>query len=142
MEIAKSNGVNIDILHIMTKKEIIPFDPYLLAFLKERAGEIYLIEGTDTIKEIKKFTEKNQYGLLMMIRRPKNLLLITIQPVEKSNGNMKLDFNNTNTWLKKSKLFSMNSTDLFMRSNKRQVLETSFLRRRMKQLLKQMKNNP
>lgn len=74
MEIAKSNGVNIDILHIMTKKEIIPFDPYLFAFLKERAGEIYLVEGTDTIKEIKKFTEKNHFGLLMMIRRPKNLL--------------------------------------------------------------------
>lgn len=74
MEIAKSNNVKIDILHIMSKKEIIPFDPYLFAFLNERAGDIHLIEGNDTIKEIKNFTEKNEFGLLIMIRRPKNLL--------------------------------------------------------------------
>ena len=72
LEIAKSNDVKIDILHIQKKKETLPFDPFLFAFLKDRAGEVYLVPGSNVTQEIKNFTEKEKTGLLIMIRRPKS----------------------------------------------------------------------
>ena len=74
LEIARSNDVKIDILHIQTKEEFLPFDPILFLGLEERAGEIHLVKGGDVTQEVKDFCEKENTGLLIMIRRQKNLI--------------------------------------------------------------------
>ena len=74
IEIAKSNDVKIDVLHIQLQKNIIPFDPILFLFLKDRVGEVHLIKGKDISRDIKNYVEKENIGLLIMIRRHRNLL--------------------------------------------------------------------
>jgi len=72
--IAKSVDQKIDILHVKDKGEMIPFDPYVSAYLSNAMGEVHLIESDDTIAGIKAYADENNIGMLMMIRREKSFL--------------------------------------------------------------------
>jgi len=65
-------GLKIDILHIASKDEDFPFDPYISTYLGDTIGEVYIKNGKDPVKEIKKYAENNNVGMLIMIRRERS----------------------------------------------------------------------
>jgi len=69
--IAKKLNLKIDILHIVEEKEDLPFDPFISEYLNNHLGQIHLSEGKDPVLAIKKFVEKENVGMLIMIRREK-----------------------------------------------------------------------
>lgn len=71
-EIAEKLNLKIDILHIVTENKDMPFDPFISEYLGDLLGELHLTEGKDPVVEIKKFVEKENVGMLMMIRREKS----------------------------------------------------------------------
>ena len=66
----------------------------------------------------------------------KKKLLILMKELEILNGNMKLGSNSSNILKERNNNCLTNSTDLFMKSIKRQVLEILFWRRNTKQFRK------
>lgn len=74
MAIAQANKTNIDFLHIQDSENKFPFDPFLFTYIKDRCGEVHLIDKKDVIQGVKNFVEDNKYGLLMMLRRDKSIL--------------------------------------------------------------------
>ncbi len=65
-------GLKIDILHIAEKDEDFPFDPYISTYLGDTIGEVYIKNGKDPVKEIKKYAESNNVGMIIMIRRERS----------------------------------------------------------------------
>lgn len=70
----------IDVLHVMEKDALLPFDPYISAYLGEHMGEVTVKEGDDPVVEIKHFAEQHNVGLIIMIRRAKGFFtkLLTV----------------------------------------------------------------
>lgn len=70
--IADTLDLKIDILHITQDKESLPFDPFISSYLGETIGEVHLHEADDPVVGIKEFAEKENVGMLIMIRREKS----------------------------------------------------------------------
>lgn len=70
--IAERLGLKIDILHVTNNKKDFPFDPYISAYLGDTIGEVYIREGNDPVKLIKRYAEFHNIGMLIMIRRKKS----------------------------------------------------------------------
>jgi len=91
LSIAKKLSLNIDILHIESKDEMIPFDPSISIYLDGVIGEVDIVKSKDTITAIKEYAENRNVGMLMMISREKSFLqkLLTI-------GNTSAELSKTN----------------------------------------------
>lgn len=70
--IATTLGLKIDILHVTTKAEDFPFDPYISEYMGDTIGEVYVREGDDPVALIKKYAELYNCGMIIMIRREKS----------------------------------------------------------------------
>lgn len=68
-EIAMASQSKIDILHIGDTQDLVPFDPFIYSFLGDHVGQVHILDGQDTLQIIKSYTEQNQVGVLMMVRR-------------------------------------------------------------------------
>lgn len=65
----------IDIVHISSTDKVddLPFDPFIVEFLKGNVGEVEVIESDTPLLEIHKYLEKVDAGLLIMIKRNHNM---------------------------------------------------------------------
>lgn len=71
--IAKSLGLKIDVLHVHKESDKdFPFDPFISGYLGNLMGEVFLPEGDDPVAAIKEFAEKENVGMLMMVKREKS----------------------------------------------------------------------
>ena len=70
--IADRLGHKIDILHVTNDKKDFPFDPYISTYLGDTIGEVFIREGDDPVKQIKRYAEYHNIGILIMIRREKS----------------------------------------------------------------------
>lgn len=67
---AQKIGVSIDILHITGADDTdLPFDPFISAYLPNLIGEVVLYKHDDIIDGIKEYAEKNDVGMIIMVRR-------------------------------------------------------------------------
>ncbi len=80
LRLSKKIGMKIDILHVETKEEMIPFDPFVSSYLGDCMGEVTIEKGTNAVDAIKTYVEQNNIGILMMIRREKSFFekLLTV----------------------------------------------------------------
>lgn len=72
--LASRLGLKIDILHIASEDEDFPIDPYISAYLGDTMGDVYVKPGKDPVKEIKKYAEENNVGMLIMLRRERSFI--------------------------------------------------------------------
>jgi len=80
LKIGTALDLSIDILHVQQKEQVIPFDPSISIFLQDTLGDVHLKTGTDPVLVIKAFAERENVGILLMIRRDKSFLeaLLTV----------------------------------------------------------------
>ena len=72
--LASTLGLKIDILHIAKEDEDFPFDPFISEYLGDTIGDVHIKNGKDPVSEIKYYSENNNVGMLIMIRRDKSFL--------------------------------------------------------------------
>lgn len=65
-------GLKVDILHVASKDEDFPFDPFISTYMGDTIGDVHVRNGKDPVTEIKNYAEKNNIGMLIMIRREKS----------------------------------------------------------------------
>ena len=70
--LASRLGLKIDILHISNEDEEFPIDPFVSNYLGDTMGDVYIKKGNDPVKEIKKYAEENNVGMLIMVRRERS----------------------------------------------------------------------
>lgn len=71
-----SNGFErkVDIIHVSSPDEEIPYDPFVETFLEDSMGEVVLIEGGDPTKVIDDYVGQNNIEMLAMIKRKHGLV--------------------------------------------------------------------
>lgn len=76
----KALNLQVDIIHISDDDEDIPFDPFISSYLEGLIDEVVIRKGDDAVHEIKKYAEKNDVGMVMMVRRKKGFFerLLTV----------------------------------------------------------------
>jgi len=72
--ILKALSKNIDILHLYSKEDEFPFDPFITKYLKGLIGEIHLIKERDIDFGIVHFIKENDYDFLTMVKRGHGLM--------------------------------------------------------------------
>ncbi len=80
LEFTKHLNQKIDILHIKEEEATIPFDAFISKYLGDAMGEVVIEESNDTIAALKNYAERNNIGMLIMVRREKSFLqrLLTV----------------------------------------------------------------
>lgn len=77
--IAKSLGLQIDVIHFESSVEYdLPVDPFIAEYLGETLGEI-IVEKASFLDGIKSYVDKNNVGLIMMIKRNRGYLRNQLQ---------------------------------------------------------------
>ena len=78
--LAKKLNIKIDVLHVAKKESNDVFDPIVTELLGNQLGDLNIIEGEDPVKEIKKYVESNNIGMLIMVKREKTFFqrLLTV----------------------------------------------------------------
>ena len=67
VRMSKAMDCKVDIFHLSSEPETLPFDPFVLSILGENSGEIIIKDGKDPIAAIKKIADERDYGIVAMI---------------------------------------------------------------------------
>ncbi len=74
-QLAIAFDTKIDIVHIVKSNDNpLPFDPFVMEYLKDILGEVYVEEGGNILQTLNKFTEEKKYDLVIMLKQSHNFL--------------------------------------------------------------------
>lgn len=93
--IANVLGLVIDVLHFESDDEYdLPVDPFIGEYLGDKLGEIIVEKNTSVVEGIETYCDKNNVGLIMMVKRPsgylKNLMSFSNTTQEIANTELPL----------------------------------------------------
>ncbi len=74
-QLAKAFDTKIDVIHVVKENDNpLPFDPFVMEYLKDTLGEVYVEEGDNILQTLNNFTEEKNYDLVIMLKQSHNFL--------------------------------------------------------------------